>query len=158
MDDPINLLFSLTEGFLAYHKFPKIQQVDELILENNIIDFHPYLSSPIYSDNQGEDQDLPYLATLHRSPKELKIFRLRRSRLEFKYLTKLPLIKVPLGFTVYRDIFIVTYKDKEGSRGSGASGEAEYIRVDNKGRDIESVTRFILWSKEYDDESDSRST
>lgn len=76
LEDPVNLLLSLSEGLLTYHRFPKIQMVDELILENNIIDFQPYLVS-----------STSFLATLHKSPKELKIFRLR-SRLEYKYMTK----------------------------------------------------------------------
>eukprot|EP00347_Sterkiella_histriomuscorum_P020588 403337236 len=129
-DEPINLLLSLSDGFLSYHRFPKIQIVDELLVENNIIDFHPYIV-----------QQTPFLATLHKYPRELKIFRLR-SRLEYKYLTKVMLDYVPLGFTVYKDIFLITYRDF-----------SEYLRIDNKGRDVESVTRFTLWQNDEQEQA-----
>jgi len=41
---------------------------------------------------------------------------------------------VPQGFTVHKDVFIVAYKE-----------HSEYVRIDNKRRDNESVTRFMLW-------------
>jgi hypothetical protein len=37
--DPSTLLFSLSDGLLTYHSFPKITLLDEFILETNIVDF-----------------------------------------------------------------------------------------------------------------------
>ena len=129
LDDSVNLLLSLSEGLLTNHRFPKIQMVDELILENNITDFQPYQIS-----------NSSFLATLHKSPKELKIFRLN-SRLEYRYLTKVKLEHIPMAFTVYRDIFLISYNQY-----------AEYIRIENKGKDIETDTRFSLWQNDEADQ------
>jgi hypothetical protein len=43
---------------------------------------------------------------------------------------------VPLSFIVWRDIFVLTY-----------STHLEYLRVDNKGKEDESITRInpLLW-------------
>lgn len=41
---------------------------------------------------------------------------------------------MPVGFLVYRDIFLMTYKNN-----------SEYIRVENKGKDSEAITRLNLW-------------
>lgn len=35
----MSILFSLSDGLLAYHHFPKITLIDELVLEPNIVDF-----------------------------------------------------------------------------------------------------------------------
>lgn len=37
--DAITMLFSLSDGLLSYHYFPKITLIDELVMENNIVDF-----------------------------------------------------------------------------------------------------------------------
>ena len=37
--DSVTMLFSLSDGLLSYHHFPKITLIDELVLENNIVDF-----------------------------------------------------------------------------------------------------------------------
>jgi len=49
-------------------------------------------------------------------------------------MTKVQLDYVPLAFTVYRDTFLISYK-----------ANAEYLRIDNKGKETESITRFNLW-------------
>lgn len=82
----------------------------------------------------------PFLATLHKSPKEIKIFRLSKS-LEYKYMTLVKLEQVPLAMCVYRDIFLITYREN-----------AEYIRVENKKKDNETVTRFYLWQNNEPDQ------
>ena len=38
-DSQTTLLFSLSDGLLSYHNFPKVTLVDELIMESNIVDF-----------------------------------------------------------------------------------------------------------------------
>ena len=105
--------------------------IDELILETNITDFQPYC-------HPGTRRSL--LATVHKS-KELKIFRLRKKGLEYQYLTKLTLEQVPVACIVQRDIFVLTYPT-----------HLEYIRVDNKGKDNEVVTRInpLLWHHPLD--------
>ena len=37
--DSLTILYSLSDGLLTYHNFPKITLIDELILETNIVDF-----------------------------------------------------------------------------------------------------------------------
>lgn len=49
-------------------------------------------------------------------------------------MTVIKLDKIPLAFIVSRDIFLISYKQN-----------AEYIRVENKGKETETVTRFNLW-------------
>lgn len=77
-EEPLMMLLSLSEGLLTYHHFPKISLIDELIIENNIIDFQAY-----------QIGRRPFLSTVHKS-KDLKIFRLRK-RLEYQYMTKISL-------------------------------------------------------------------
>ena len=121
-ESSLTLLLSLSEGLLTYHHFPKISLIDELIIENNIVDFQPYHITP----------RRPFLATVHKS-KELKIFRLRK-RLEYQYVTKFALDSIPLSFVVYRDIFVVSY-----------TSHGEYVRVEAKGKEQEAITRMTLW-------------
>ena len=73
---------------------------------------------------------------MHKT-KELKIYRLRRKRgIEFHYVTKFNLEQVPHSFVVCRDIFVITYKT-----------HLEYVRVDSKGKENETITRInpLLW-------------
>lgn len=99
-----------------------------MVLEPNIVDFQPY-STP------GSGTRRSFLATVHKN-RELKIFRLRKKGLEYQYITKFTLDTVPHSFLVYRDIFVITY-----------TTHLEYVRVDNKGKEIESLTRInpLLW-------------
>jgi hypothetical protein len=71
---PQTLLFSLSDGLLSYHNFPKITLIDELVMEANIVDFQPYSNL-----SSSSTQKRSFLATVHRN-KELKIFRLRTKR------------------------------------------------------------------------------
>jgi hypothetical protein len=74
--DSLTILYSLSDGLLSYHHFPKITLIDELILEaNTILDFQPY-SQPSSTSRRS------FLATVHKT-KELKIFRLRKKGLEY---------------------------------------------------------------------------
>ncbi len=102
--------------------------IDELVMEPNILDFQSY-STP------GSSARRSFLATVHKN-KELKIFRLRKKGLEYQYITKFTLDTVPHSFLVYRDIFVITYVT-----------HLEYVRVDCKGKDNESLTRInpLLW-------------
>ena len=49
-------------------------------------------------------------------------------------MTKINLDLVPVAFLVHRDIFLLTYKT-----------HAEYIRIESKGKENESITRLNLW-------------
>ena len=128
--DSLTMLFSLSDGLLSYHHFPKITLIDELILEPNVVDFQPY-SVP------GKKSKQSFLATVHQN-KEMKIFMLRskENQLQYRYVTKFTLDQVPHSFIVYRDIFVITYQT-----------HLEYVRVDNKGKDSETITRInpLLW-------------
>ena len=68
--EDVSILFSLSNGLITYHHFPKITLIDELILETNIVDFQPY-SVP------GTNTRRSFLATIHKN-QEVKIFRLRK--------------------------------------------------------------------------------
>lgn len=37
--DTLSMLFSLSDGLLSYHHFPKITLIDELLMEPNVLDF-----------------------------------------------------------------------------------------------------------------------
>jgi hypothetical protein len=56
--------------------------------------------------------------------------------LDYRYVTKFTLDQVPQSFIVYRDIFVITYLT-----------HLEYVRIDNKGKDSETITRInpLLW-------------
>jgi hypothetical protein len=83
LSEPLTLLFSLSDGLLSYHYFPKISPIDELILYPNVVDFQPY-SVP------GKKLKRFYLATVHKN-RELKIFRFRSKEKEYQYVTKFTL-------------------------------------------------------------------
>ena len=122
--DQLSILFSLSDGLLSYHNFPKITLIDELVLEPNIIDFQCYS----ISSNSGLKRS--FLATVHKT-NELKIFRLKKKDLQYQYITQFRLDEVPKNFIVYRDIFVFTY-----------TNHLEYVRVDGKGKESESITRI----------------
>jgi len=72
------LLLSLSNGMLAYFYFPKISFANELIVEDNIVDFETYKIGV-----------RPFLATVHKS-RHMKIYRLRK-KFEYKYITMIML-------------------------------------------------------------------
>jgi hypothetical protein len=55
-------------------------------------------------------------------------------------MTKISLEQVPVAFLVYKDIFLVTYKT-----------HTEYIRIEAKGKESESITRLNLWQNNEPD-------
>jgi hypothetical protein len=133
--DSLTILFSLSDGLLSYHNFPKITLIDELIMEATVVDFQPY-SQPSSTSRRS------FLATVHRN-RDLKIFRLRKKGLEYQYLTKFALDSAGIyySFIVYRDIFVITYQT-----------HLEYVRVDNKGKENEQIVRInpLLWHQPND--------
>ena len=139
--DSLTILFSLSDGLLSYHHFPKITLIDELIMEPNVLDFQPY-SQP------GKSSKRSFLATVHKN-REIKIFMLRvlkEQQLDYRYVTKFTLDQVPQSFIVYRDIFVITYQT-----------HLEYVRIDNKGKDAETITRInpLLWHQQDSTERES---
>ena len=74
----MSILFSLSDGLLSYHHFPKITLIDELVLEPTIVDFQCYSLPP--SGTSGVKRS--FLATVHKT-RELKIFRLKKKGLDY---------------------------------------------------------------------------
>jgi hypothetical protein len=56
------------------------------------------------------------------------------------YLTKVSLEQIPLSFLVHRDIFLINYKS-----------HTEYIRIEGKGKETETLTRLNLWQNNEPD-------
>lgn len=92
------------------------------------------------NSNSSQNHLRPYLATLHKS-KEIKVFRLRRSKVEYQYITKFQLEAIPVSFVVFNDVYVVSYKT-----------HAEYVRLENKGKESETLTRLMLWTNSEEDE------
>ena len=80
------------------------------------------------------------LATVNRNQGSpvLKLYELRSSRLEFRFLTQVSLSSVDkcVHFLQHQDVFLLTYE----------SGQAEYVRFQIRiGGGSEQVTRFNVW-------------
>ena len=61
--------------------------------------------------------------------------------MEYHYITKFQLEQIPVSFVVYNDVYVVSYKT-----------HAEYVRLENKGKEAETLTRLALWTNSEEDE------